>query len=241
MIVEYRKSYDITTGLQGIIGDGSETVTTNGLVLPETNLVANSTSINKLIDAFNGIGLINIGRVTGDFYASLNALENNSIVKVESTPKIATLSGHNASVSVGETRYYFEQTNNIINTGVNNNVLQSGQYKSTQANMSINITPHVSKDNHVTMNISVEQSSFLLDGIAGAPPGKATRKFESLIRVNNDEMILLGGLNEFSKENSGQGVPFLARIPIIKWFFSSKTKSKSSNLSIRPVCTFSTD
>ncbi len=227
MIVEYRKSYDVTTGLQGIIGDGATPVTTAGRLAPETNLVANSTSINKLIDAFNGIGLINIGKVTSDFYANLNALESNSIVKVESTPKIATLSGHNAKVSVGETRYYFEQTNSLINTGVNNNVLQSGQYKSTQANMSLNITPHVSKDNHVTMAINVEQSSFLLDGISGAPPGKATRQFESLIRVNNQEMVLLGGLNEFSKENSGQGVPFLARIPIIKWFFSSKTRAKS--------------
>lgn len=230
LIAEYRKSYDVTTGLQGILAGTSEEIpVTNGLIAPETNVSLNSTSINKLVDAFNGLGIINIGKVTQNFYANLSALEQNSIIKLKSTPKIATLSGHDANVSVGETRYYFEQSNSLINSGVNNNILQSGQYKSTQANLSLNITPHVSKDEHITLDIRVEQSTFLQEGGEGAPPGKATRQFESLIRVRNNEMILLGGLDQFDKTDSGSGVPVLSRIPVIKWFFSSKTKGKSKS------------
>lgn len=230
LIAEYRKSYDITTGLQGILaGTSEDTPVTNGLIAPETNVSLNSTSINKLVDAFNGLGIINIGKVTKNFYANLSALEQNSIIKLKSTPKIATLSGHDANVSVGETRYYFEQSNSLINSGVNNNILQSGQYKSTQANLSLNITPHVSKDEHITLNIRVEQSTFLQEGGEGAPPGKATRQFESLIRVRNNEMILLGGLDQFDKSDTGSGTPILARIPVIKWFFSSKTNSRDKS------------
>lgn len=234
LIVQYQKGYTVQTGLQAILGDGSQNVTTSGTILSSdgttgTNVTLNSGSINKLIDAFNGLGIINIGKVTRNFYANLSALENNSIVRLKSTPKIATLSGHEANISIGETEYYFEQTNRLINTGVNDNILQSGQWKPTEANLSVNIKPFVSLDEHVTLEISVEKSDFLNRAGATAPPGKTTQKFESLIRVRNNEMILLGGLDELEKENSGSGTPLLSRIPIIKWFFSSRRKAKNKS------------
>lgn len=229
LIVQYKKSYEIQTGLQGILGDGSEDIVTGGTVFPNTDVTLNSGSVNQLIDAFNGLGIINIGKVAKDFYANLSALENNSIINLKSTPKIATLSGHEASVSIGETSYYFEQTNRLINSGVNDNILQSGQWKPTEANLSVNIKPFVSLDEHVTLEISVEKSAFLGRAGENAPPGKSTQKFESLIRVKNNEMILLGGLDELDKESSGSGTPLLSRIPIIKWFFSSRIKAKDKS------------
>jgi len=229
LIVQYQKSYEIKTGIQAVLGDGTDNRVTKGRIFPDPEVTLNSTSVNQLIDAFNGLGIINIGKVTKDFYANLSALENNSIVNLKSTPKVATLSGHEASISIGETNYYFEQTNRLINSGVNDNILQSGQWKPTEANLSVNIKPFVSLDEHVTLEISVEKSAFLGRAGENAPPGKSTQKFESLIRVKNDEMILLGGLDQFEKENSGSGTPFLSRIPIIKWFFSGRRKAKDKS------------
>jgi type IV pilus assembly protein PilQ len=40
-------------------------------------------------------------------------------------------------------------------------------------------------------------------------------------------LIVLGGLEESVKNDSGTGVPILSRIPIIKWFFSSRTREDS--------------
>lgn len=229
LIVQYQKSYDIQTGLQGILNDQGKDVRTEGVLFPAVDATVNSTSINKLVDAFNGMGIINIGKVAENFYANLSALENNSIINLKSTPKIATLSGHKATVSIGETSYYFEQTNRLINSGINDNILQSGQWKPTEANLSVDILPYVSKDEHITLNIVVEKSAFLGRAGENAPPGKSTQKFESLVRVKNNEMILLGGLDELEKENSGTGTPFLARIPVIKWLFSSKRKKKEKS------------
>ena len=95
------------------------------------------------------------------FYLNLQALENNSLINVSSTPKLVTLNGHEASSSIGETNYYFEQNNRLINSGINDNILQSGTWKATEANLSINIKPLVSKDENVTLTVSVEKSSFL--------------------------------------------------------------------------------
>jgi type IV pilus assembly protein PilQ len=227
IIVQYQKSYEIQTGIQA--GIDSQERTTSGALFPTGDVSLNSTSVNGLIEAFNGLGFINLGKVTEKFYLNLRALENNSLIKLSSTPKLVTLNGHEASSSIGETSYYFEQNNQLINTGVNNNILQSGTWKSTEANLSINIKPFVSKDENVTLTISVERSSFLARVGENAPPGKATQKFESMISVRNNEMILLGGLDELDNENSGTGTPLLSRIPVIQWFFSSRKKRKEKS------------
>ncbi|WP_081802017.1 type II secretion system protein GspD [Aquimarina atlantica] len=227
LIVQYQKGYDIQTGIKAGI-DKKERVT-SGALFPQSEVTLNSSSVNKLIDAFNGFGIFNLGKVAKDFYLNLKALENNSIIRLQSTPKISTLSGHEAKISIGETNYYFEQNNRLINTGVNSDILQSGQWKATDANLSVNIKPFVSKDEQITLTIVVEKSAFLGRAGENAPPGKSTQQFESLVRVRNGEMILLGGLDELEKENSGTGTPVLSRIPIIKWFFSSKTKKKKKS------------
>lgn len=229
LIVQYQKSYDVQTGLKAIIGDEGKDVKTSGVLFPNTDVTLNSSSINNLIDSFNGFGVFNLGKVTERFYANLSALESNSIINLQSTPKIATLSGHEASVSIGETNYYFEQTNKLITSGINENILQSGVWKPTEANLSVFIKPYVSKDEQVTLNINVEKSAFLGRAGEDAPPDKATQRFESLVRVKNNEMILLGGLDELDRQNSGSGTPLLSRIPVIKWFFSSKRKSRSKS------------
>lgn len=227
LIVQYQKGYDIQTGIKAGI-DKKERVT-SGVLFPQAEVNLNSSSVNKLIDAFNGFGIFNLGKVAKDFYLNLRALENNSIIRLQSTPKISTLSGHEAKISIGETNYYFEQNNRLINNGVGSDILQSGQWKATDANLSVNIKPFVSKDEQITLTIVVEKSAFLGRAGENAPPGKSTQQFESLVRVRNGEMILLGGLDELEKENSGTGTPLLSRIPIIKWFFSSKTKKKKKS------------
>lgn len=230
IIVQYNKSYEIQTGLKAGLDKINQT-TTSGTLFPSTDMTLNSSSVNNLIDAFNGIGFIKLGKVTDAFYLNLQLLENNSIIKIESTPKIATLSGHEANLSIGETSYYFEQTNRLLtsNVGTGGDVLQSGTWKSTDANLSVKIKPFVSTDENVTLNINVEKSSFLARAGENAPPGKTSQKFESLVRVKNNEMVLLGGLDELKKEDTGTGVPFISRIPVLKWFFSSKVKSKGNS------------
>lgn len=236
LIVQYQKGYEINTGIQ--LGLDGQQRSTSGVLLPSTDVTLNSNSINDLIDAFNGLGWLNLGKVTQEFYASLRAMENNSIIKITSTPKLVTLNGHQATSSIGETNYYFEQNNRLINSGLSDNILQSGVWKATDANLSVNIMPFVSKDEQITLKIRVEKNSFLGRAGENAPPGKATQSFESIVRVRNNEMVLLGGLDELERENSGTGAPLLSRIPVIKWFFSNRVKKRQKSklhLFIKPT------
>ena len=181
-----------------------------------------------MINSFNGFGSLNLGPVTPNFYVSLKALETNGVIKTRSTPKLATLNGTEATINIGQTEYYVQENQSF--QGVQNPVpVVTRSYNAVNADFSLRIKPFLAGDDQVTLTIEVKQSDFTARIAPDAPPGQVTRTFNTIIRVKNEEMILLGGLEETSKENTGKGVPFLARIPVIKWFFSSRRKVKSDN------------
>lgn len=149
-----------------------------------------------------------------------------------STPRLATLNGHEASMSIGNTEYYLELQTHLYGTQ-NPQQTTTQEYKAINAELSIKIKPVVSADDQITLDIVVQQSDFTERISKTAPPGSVNRDFTSQIRVKNEEMILLGGLMKKRKSDSGSGTPLLSRIPIIKWFFSSRKHEKSdSKLSV---------
>ncbi len=226
MIANVSKSKTLSTGIEA--GLGKSPKATEGTVFPGLDLTFSSSALNELIDGINGYGVVNLGNVTPNFYLSLKAMESQGVLKLRSTPQLATLNGNKATMSIGETQYYLEVTNNVIGTQNPQNQL-SQTYKSVNADLSLTITPVVSGDEQITLDIAVKQSSFTARISNTAPPGQITRDFQSLLRVKNGDMVMLGGLEEASANDSGSGVPFLSRIPIIKWFFSSRTRTKSKS------------
>lgn len=241
IIADVRKSNTISTGISA--GLGTKPAVTSGGLVPQVDLSLNATSINNLISGINGLGIINLGSVTPNFYITLKALEEQGALKIRSTPQIATLNGHEAKLKVGSTVYYLEVQNNVINSGnTNPTVTQSQQYKSLDADLAITINPQVSGDEQITMSIGVTQSSFTERISETAPPGKLNRDFQSLVRVKNGEMIMLGGLEENSTNNSGRGLPLISRVPVLKWIFGNRTRSKTENkltIFIKPTIIYS--
>lgn len=242
IIADVRKSNTISTGISAGLGTKPASAT-NGSLLPQVDLSINSSTINNLISGINGLGIINLGNVTPNFYLTLKALEEQGALKLRSTPQIATLNGHEASLKVGKTEFYLEVQNQLVNNlSPTTNVLQSQQYKPINADLSVIINPQVSNDEQITMAIDVIQSSFTERISNTAPPGTINRSFKSLIRVKNGEMIMLGGLEENATSNSGRGLPLISRIPLLKWIFGNRTKSKSENkltIFIKPTIIYS--
>ncbi|MEO6303102.1 MAG: type II and III secretion system protein [Bacteroidia bacterium] len=240
IIADVRKSNSLSAGISA--GIGTKPAVTSGSLIPDYNVQLNSNSINNLISGINGLGIINLGNVTPNFYLNLKAMESNGVLKLRSTPQIATLNGHEAKVSIGQTQYYSEVNNNLVNTGVQQNLLQTVVYKPVNADLSITIDPQVSGDEQITMTINVKQSSFTERISNTAPPGTINRDFQSLIRVKNGEMVMLGGLEENQTNNSGSGLPFLSRVPVLRWIFGNRTKAKSQNkltIFIKPTVIYS--
>jgi type IV pilus assembly protein PilQ len=235
LIVDIVKSKGVSTGISA--GLGESTATTKGTVVSGVDLTLSSSSINKLIDGINGFGWLNLGKVTPQFYLSIKALEEKGNIRIRSTPKLSTLNGHEAVLTSGETKYYKEEITNWFGSQIPQQS-KSYSWKSVNADLMVTITPVVSGDEQITMNIEVTQSEFTPREPADAPPGSINRSFKSLIRVRNEEMVLLGGLERNTSSDVSKGLPLIARIPVIRWFFSTIDKSESENkltIFIKPI------
>lgn len=225
MILEVNKSATIETGMS--LGIGEKPIETQGEIFPNANIQFGAETINRVIGGWGSFGSINFGQVVPNFYASIKALESNGNIKIRSTPRLSTLNGHRANLSIGETTYYVVTNQNFYGSQIPQ-ASEIRNYQPIDAELAISIKPLVSGDGQITLDINVIQSSFSGERInEDAPPGINSREFSSIIRVMDQDLVILGGLEEKAKNDSGSGVPILSRIPIIKWLFSSRKREDS--------------
>lgn len=225
MLLEINRSATVETGINA--GIGEKPATSSGTVFPNADITLGATTINKIINGFDGFGSLNVGSVVPNFYLSLKAMETNGNLKIRSSPRLSTLNGHKAFLSIGETTYYVVTNQNFYGSQIPQ-ASEVKNYQSIDAELSVTIMPLVSGDGQITMDIKVIQSSFNGQKVdKDAPPGINSREFTSIIRVKDQDIIVLGGLEESVKNDSGSGVPLLSRIPVIKWLFSSRKREDS--------------
>jgi len=153
-------------------------------------------------------------------------MESNGNLKIKSTPKLSTLNGHRATFSNGETSYYTVTQRNIYGTD-NPQTSEITNYEPIDAELGLSIKPLVSGNGQVTLDIFVIQSSFGERIDENAPPDISSREFSSIIRVQDQDIVVLGGLEQQRLNDSGTGVPFLARVPVVKWLFSTRKREAS--------------
>ncbi len=236
IIVDATTNNSQTVGLG--LGVGSSETRTRGTASPGLDVTLNAESLNRILASFSGLGSINLGPVTSLFYLDLQLLEEAGKILLRSTPRLSTLNGHKATLKSGEVKYYKESQVNIIGT---QNPLQSESYlwKNVEASFVLDITPHVSRDSTITMDINLSQDEFTAaDDEKYAPPGISKRSFTSIIKVKDGEMVLLGGIEKNLSDNSSKGLPYVTRVPVLRSIFGKTRKVKTDtrlNIFIRPT------
>lgn len=236
IIVDATTNTSRTTGLG--IGVGSSETQSRGTASPGLDVTLNAESLNRILASFNGLGSINLGPVTSLFYADLQLLEEAGKITLRSTPRLSTLNGHKATLKSGEVKYYKESQVNIIGT---QNPLQSESYlwKNVEASFVLDVTPHVSQDSTITLDINLSQDEFTAnDDEKYAPPGISKRSFTSIVKVKDGEMVLLGGIEKNLLDNSSKGLPYVARVPVLRSIFGKNRRVKTDsrlNIFIKPT------
>ena len=238
MIVDASDKKSRSTGISFGKGDQASG-NSYGTLSPGVDVSLGAGKINQLLNAFNGLGLVNLGNVGPNFYANLKLLEEDGAITLRSTPKLSTLNGHKAVLKSGEVKYYRESQVNIIGT---QNPLQSESYlwKNVEASFILDMTPIVSADSTITIRIELSQDEFTErdSGDLTAPPGMTKRSFNSIVKVKDGEMILLGGIEKNLTDDSSTGLPWIARVPVLRLFFGNVTKTREVqklNVFIRPT------
>ncbi len=159
------------------------------------------------------------------FKATLNLLMTDSHTKVISSPRIVTLDNKRARIQVGETRRVAtSQQQTATTTGVQT----SYTYEAKDVGVILDVTPHVTPDRHIRMELKPEVSS-----VTGYEPGTdiqiiGKRIAETELMVKDGQTIVLGGLMQNAKTEATSKIPFLGDLPFLGKLFSHKNIDPNS-------------
>lgn len=146
------------------------------------------------------------------FDVAIDAIAKKNQVKILSNPRIFVMSGEESRIVVGKTIPY--QVTTYTDKG-----LPVQDSKFIQTGIKLIVTPMVFGE-MVKLKIHPESSKPTQD-TPGSAPVVDTSEADSTIYVRDGESVVLGGLIEQDKSQLKSGTPFISKIPIIGFFFSS--------------------
>lgn len=168
--------------------------------------------------------------------STLSLLENFGKVRVLSSPKISVLNNQTAMLKVVDNVVYFNIKNDTTTTatGTVSNFTSTAQ--SVSVGLVMSVTPQVSENGTILLNVRPTISSQRGEGKPDPTPGLAfvnrvpeiqTREMESMLRLSDGEVAVMGGLMEDRVSNTTNQVPGLGDLPGIGNFFRNRNDSST--------------
>lgn len=141
----------------------------------------------------------------------LSAAASAGMIKIISSPKVATLNHKPAKISQGQSIPYTSSTSDKIET------------KFVSATLSLEVTPHINANGTIIMKIDAKND---FPG-TGSPPPINTKQATTEMLLRDGETTVIGGIYVDSDQEGDEGVPYLMDIPLLGNLFKSNTKSKT--------------
>ncbi len=162
----------------------------------------------------------------GKFPALVRFFKSNTDTQVLATPFILADDNQPNVIDILETRY-------VQNTSTGTNQVSSVTNEGEDAGITLDITPTISSQSAVFLEMSLEVSAFQGGGTQQVLPPKTTNTIQSAVTIPDGEIFVIGGLTRENRSKSVSKVPILGDIPLLGKLFRSEASSKSlSNLYI---------
>ena len=215
-IVEAEESYSLRAGLSSGFQATYDPFTSGSTITEAGNsgtFDLNSAGMNGTTSSFIS-ATMSVGRLTNLAF-NLELMESESKGKIISSPKVITANNQAATLTSTTTRK-FPVTNTNATTGVT-----STEYEEVPVNINLNVTPKVTNEGAIGLQVSVSKSGFGVAETAGELPPVTNRAINTNVLVNNGSTVVIGGLYETSDTKTETGIPFLKDLPLIGWLFKS--------------------
>ena len=187
----------------------------------------------------------------GNIAASVSLLETFGKTKVLSSPKISVMNNQTAMLRVVDNDVWFNvnsTTSPCSPAPCTPLITYTTTVNTVQVGFTMSVTPQINDSNSVLLNIrpsitrrlpdATDPTPNLAGGVINKVPQLSTREMESVLRIENNQIAILGGLMEDSIDKQSQQVPLLGDIPILGELFKSRndtTKKTELVIFLRPV------
>jgi len=159
----------------------------------------------------------------------LDAIETQGSTKVLANPRISVMNGQPAVIYVGDNVTYISEVETTTDEGVVTTAATTAQAIS---GLRLEVYATIMNDDEIVMSIipmisqleePIEYKQFGLNQV-GLPFIKE-RTMNSIVRVHNGEMLIVGGLISSVEIDEGSNVAGLGKLPGMKYIFGNEAKS----------------
>ena len=166
------------------------------------------------------------------FGVILKWLESSTAANILSTPHILTSDNEEASIEVGQKIPFRRGT--ALPTALSGQAGAAGLsqfsnfFSSTDridVSLKLTITPHVNERNKVRMEIDQQIEDVVGIDEGTGQPITANRAAKTVVVVDDQQTVVLGGLMRDRKTDGDSKIPILGDLPLIGWLFRDETKN----------------
>ncbi|MGV0005206.1 MAG: pilus (MSHA type) biogenesis protein MshL [Candidatus Porifericomitaceae bacterium WSBS_2022_MAG_OTU9] len=180
--------------------------------------------------------------------AMLSLLHDFGNTKVLSSPRLMALNNQTALLKVVDNVVYFtvdQQT--TLSVQGNSESTASSVVHTVPVGLVMSITPHIDSDGAVILNVRpsisrinnfVDDPNPALGGTVNRVPQVRVRELESLLRLEDGQVAVLGGLMQDQADEQQRKIPGLSSLPLLGHLFTgSSTRTQRTELVVllRPV------
>ena len=219
----------IPIGVTRFSGTGPDLLSIAGASDDDTNVTLTTTAVSSLLNTQGlvaGFGDVRNGE--DNFVGILNAIASDTDSNILSTPSILAMDNESARLFIGQEI--------PITTGESLGTNNSNPFRTTsrqEVGIELEITPQIDEGTSVILNIKQGVSG--VAGVAQSGTDLITnkREIETTVLVDNNQIIVLGGLIDEDTQEVISKVPVLGSIPVLgKLFQSSSSTSSKKNLMV---------
>ena len=177
---------------------------------------------------------LNIGGIQFPGLAAVvQAYKKDKDVNILSTPQILTTDNEEAAIMVGKNVPY--QTK----SGSTGTLESFNTYEYRDVGITLKITPQISRDRLVRLNIAQEVTkldqtgSNVITNNFTDRPTTLKRTISTTVLVQDSNTVVIGGLIDDSLSLTEYKVPCIGDIPVLGWLFKSRVEKPGKNQSLR--------
>ena len=219
----------VPIGITRFGGSGPDLLSIVGSAADSTDVTLSTTASASLLNTqglIAGFGDLTPGK--DNFVGIINAISQDSNSNILSTPSIMAMDNELATSIIGQEI--------PITTGESLGTNNANPFRTTsrqEVGIKLEVTPQINEGSSVVLQIKIEVS-----GVEGVPMSGIDiitnkRAIETTALVDNNQIIVLGGLVDEDTQDSISKVPFLGSVPLLgKLFQSSSSTTVKKNLMV---------
>ncbi len=188
-----------------------------------------------------GAGVFGLAVQTNNFAALLQFLESQGNVQVLSSPRVAAVNNQKAVLKVGTDQFFVTNVTGTpvqSTTGGPTSIQLTPTLNSFFSGVSLDITPQINEDGNILLhihplvsNVVQQDLTFNFGGTGSAdtilPLAKSSiNETDTIVRVQDGNIVALGGLMKVDVANDRSGIPVLQDIPGVGGLFGNTTRTR---------------